>query len=300
MITNPARIPHHWPNRDFSESIQIGNLHWHYQISRHQNSLAPSILLIHGTGSSAHSWNLIFNQLRESYTVVAPDLPGHGFTQGATKDQLHIDQIALELKKLLEILKLWIPDTVVGHSAGANCALTLATLGEEQPKALIGLNPSYVSPPAAYNYFLGPLINPIATSSILANFLSQTLGLTRMVDKLLDSTNSILQENQRVHYRYLFAQPSHIHGSMNFMAASDIPALLRKSTTITSDITNLLTEDDPWIPQSSLQPVLTEYFPRAELIIKKGGHLFHEIFPAEVVRLIEQATDVKKNHNEIK
>lgn len=294
MITNPARIPHQWPNRIFSESTQIGNLHWHYQISRHQNPSAPTILLIHGTGSSAHTWNIVFNQLRETYTVLAPDLPGHGFTQGATKAQLHIEQIAIELKQLLKVLELWMPHTIVGHSAGANCGLTLATLGQEQPNVILGLNPSFVSPPAAYNYFMAPLINPIATSSILANFLSQTLGITKMIDKLLDSTNSILQEHQRVHYRYLFQQTSHIHGSMNFMAASDIPALLKKSKDIKSAMTYLITQDDPWIPQSSLQPILTEYFPSAQIVIEKGGHLFHEINPIETSNLIDQATQ-KKN-----
>ncbi len=290
MISNPARIPYQWPNRTFSESTQVGNLHWHYQICRHPNPLAPSILLIHGTGSSAHSWHIIFNQLRETYTVIAPDLPGHGFTQGATKAQLHIDQMAVELKQLLEAIELWMPDTIVGHSAGANCGLTLATLSKAYPKVLFGLNPSFVSPPTAYNYFMAPFINPIATSSMLANFLSQTLGLTKMIDKLLDSTNSILQEHQRVHYRYLFQQASHIHGSMNFMAASDIPALLRKSSTLKSAMTFLMTEDDPWIPQVSLQPVLQKYFPTAELFIKKGGHLFHEIHPTETSDLIAQAT----------
>jgi magnesium chelatase accessory protein len=270
--------------------MQVGNLHWHYQISRHQNQLAPSILLIHGTGSSAHTWQVIFEHLRKTYTVIAPDLPGHGFTQGATKQQLHIDQMAVELKQLLEKLEIWVPDTIVGHSAGANCGFTLAAISEHHPQVLIGLNPSFVSPPAAYHYFMAPLINPIATSSFLASFLSQTLGLTKMIDKLLDSTNSILTESQRVHYRYLFQQPSHIHGSMNFMAASDIPTLLSKSSALQSAIHFLMTEDDPWIPLANLKPVIEEYFPEAELLIQKGGHLFHEIYPTETSKLITQAT----------
>ena len=293
MIPNPARVPLNWPNQAFSQSQLIGNLDWHYQIHRHPDPKATSVLLIHGTGASSHSWGPIFTELSNSYTVLAPDLPGHGFTLGALKHQLHIDQIAVELKKLLEILDLWIPHTLVGHSAGANCVLTLANLSRTQPMAIIGFNPSFVSPPAAYSNFLAPLIHPIATSGLLANFLSHTIGKTKMVDQLLDSTRSQLNEEQRQHYRLLFKQSAHIFGAMNFMAATDIPQLLRNSSALTSQMTYLIPEDDPWVSKRSLGPIMQQYFPKAHLIHENGGHLFHEIHPDRATTLID--TVIKAN-----
>ena len=40
------------------------------------------LLLLHGTGAATHSWRALAPLLAERFTVVAPDLPGHGFTTG--------------------------------------------------------------------------------------------------------------------------------------------------------------------------------------------------------------------------
>jgi pimeloyl-ACP methyl ester carboxylesterase len=71
MVASISRLPDAWPNHTFSESKRIGTINWHYQISRHKNSQAPLVLLIHGTGSSANSWSEIFLELKENYSVVA-------------------------------------------------------------------------------------------------------------------------------------------------------------------------------------------------------------------------------------
>jgi magnesium chelatase accessory protein len=40
----------------------------------------PTVLLLHGTGASTHSWRALAPLLARRCTVVALDLPGHGFT----------------------------------------------------------------------------------------------------------------------------------------------------------------------------------------------------------------------------
>jgi magnesium chelatase accessory protein len=284
-----SRISPQWPNRKFSQSLTIGNLVWHFQLSVHKDLKAPSILLIHGTGSSAHSWSEIFEPLAKNYTVIAVDLPGHGFTNGAKKSQLHIDDIAKNLKDLLFTLKINVPDVMIGHSAGSNCTLALSLILDQPPQAIIGLNPSFVPPPSLYNYFLGPLINPIATSGLMASFLANSIPYIGMIDKLLDSTNSVLSAKQREPYNLLFKEHSHIYGSMNFMAASNIPELLKNSSRLKTVFTFLVAAQDPWVPQSSLLPIMHQYFPTASVKIEEGGHLFHEVNPKRTLAIIQEA-----------
>jgi magnesium chelatase accessory protein len=283
-----TRVPKHWPNRQFSQSLTLSGIDWHYQISQHADPHAKSILLIHGTGSSTHSWVNIFTKLKELYTVIAIDLPGHGFSRGAQKPQLHIDEITKQLKLLLDSIDLPFPHVIVGHSAGTNCALGLSLLLKKTPEAIIGFNPSLVAPTTPLLLFLGPFINPLMTSGLTASLLAASIPKTNLIDKLLDSTNSILTQEQREPYRYLFKEQSHIYGSMNFMAATNIPALLAKSSLVQTKFVFVVGKKDQWVQSSSLMPILNKYFPQATVHEETGGHLLHEVSPQRAIEIIEK------------
>jgi pimeloyl-ACP methyl ester carboxylesterase len=84
----------------------------------------PVVVLVHGiTGSSAH-WESVMSLLAEEYTVVAPDLLGHGesakprgdYSLGAYATGIRDLLIALEHPKA----------TVVGHSLGGGVAMQFA------------------------------------------------------------------------------------------------------------------------------------------------------------------------------
>jgi magnesium chelatase accessory protein len=288
MTTDITRVPSNWPNRQFSQSLQLSGFNWHFQLCQHPDPNAKSLLFIHGTGASTHSWANIFNHFRTNYTVLAIDLPGHGFSRGAQKSQLHIDEIAKHLKLLLETLEIPTPNIIIGHSAGTNCALALSLLLTKPPEAVIGFNPSLVSPPSSLLFFLGPLINPLMTSGLTASFLAASIPKTNMINKLLDSTNSILSEEQREPYRYLFKEQSHIYGSMNFMAASDIPVLLTKSSLIQTQFIFVVGKQDLWVKQSALIPILDKYFPEATIYLEEGGHLLPEVSTHRCIEIIEK------------
>jgi len=288
LTTDITRVPSHWPNRQYSQSMKLSGINWHFQLSRHLDPNAKSLLFIHGTGASTHSWVNIFNHFRTNYTVLAIDLPGHGFSRGAQKSQLHIDEIAKQLKLLLETLEIPTPNIILGHSAGANCALAFSLLLTNPPEAVIGFNPSLVSPPSSLLFFLGPLINPLMTSGLTASLLAASIPKTNMINKLLDSTNSILSEEQREPYRYLFKEQSHIYGSMNFMAAADIPILITKSSLIETQFVFIVGKQDQWVKQSALMPILDKYFPEATIYLEEGGHLLPEVSTHRSIEIIEK------------
>ena len=285
MITG---IPEDWPNRSFSRNIRTGDMTWHVQVS---GNSPIHVLLLHGTGSSAHTWGNLFSELAKKYIVIAVDLPGHGFTKNLGQKNLNLDALAEKLTELREALKIDYFDHIIGHSAGATLALSYA-LKNRQPKTIVGLNPSLISLPSFYHKFVAPFINPIVTSSFFTAVLSDLLPHTKMIDSLIDSTNTKLDSQKRDRYKTLFKSADHLNGSMSFMAGTDIPSLLDQCQSIQSDLTFVLTEDDGWIPAQALRQVIEKYFQQAKIIEIKGGHLFHEAHEALALEFIEEALQV--------
>jgi magnesium chelatase accessory protein len=294
MQASIDRIPQNWPLRELSRSISAGRMEWHVQVAgsrlTSEGSTKPIALLLHGTGSSAHSWAELMPALAKTHWVIAPDLPGHGFTISHQAEQLSLILITHKLAELLRALDVEQIDSIVGHSAGATLGLQYSLL-YPAPKRILGLNPSLVSLPSFYHSFLAPLINPVATSSFVSSMIADLLPFTSMIDKLLDSTNSKLNSIQRERYKILFKQKNHINGSLNFMAATDIPNLLAHANEITSELIFLVANQDSWVRKEELLAVIQRYFPRSTVIQKDGGHLFHEANPEVALAIIQSALD---------
>lgn len=280
-----SEIPEDWPNRSFSRKIRTGDLSWHVQVG---GNGPIHVLLLHGTGSSAHTWGELFTELAKKYTVIAPDLPGHGFTRNLGTKNLNLDALATKLSELREVLNIEYFDHIIGHSAGATLALSY-TLQNKQAKTIVGLNPSLISLPNFYHRFVAPFLNPIVTSSFFSAVLADLLPHTKMIDNLIDSTNTNLNTEKRNRYKTLFKNADHLNGSMSFMAGTEIPGLLEQCKKIQSKLTFILTEDDGWIPAQALQQVIKQYFAQAKVIEIKGGHMFHEANETYAIELIEAA-----------
>ena len=95
-------------------------MRWHVQVM----GSGPPLLLLHGTGAATHSWRDLMPMLAQDFTVIAPDLPGHGFTETPGGDGLSLRGMARELAALLGALGLQ-PALAVGHSAGAAIAIRM-------------------------------------------------------------------------------------------------------------------------------------------------------------------------------
>jgi pimeloyl-ACP methyl ester carboxylesterase len=84
----------------------------------------PAIVLIHGITGSSATWDQVMPQLARDYTVLAPDLLGHGdsakprgdYSLGAYASGIRDLMIALEIDSA----------TFVGHSLGGGVAMQLA------------------------------------------------------------------------------------------------------------------------------------------------------------------------------
>lgn len=84
----------------------------------------PVLLLIHGMGGCYENWREVIEPLARRYTVVAPDLPGHG-ASGPGAGDYSLGAFAVGLRDLLIALG-HERATLVGHSLGGGIAMQLA------------------------------------------------------------------------------------------------------------------------------------------------------------------------------
>ncbi len=84
----------------------------------------PVILLVHGIAGNAAQWDAVIPALAERFTVVAPDLLGHGRSAKPRTDY-SLGAYAVGLRDLLYALELE-RATLVGHSLGGGVAMQFA------------------------------------------------------------------------------------------------------------------------------------------------------------------------------
>jgi pimeloyl-ACP methyl ester carboxylesterase len=95
-------------------------LHGH-RVSYRTAGEGPVILLIHGITGDSRQWNAVIPQLADHYTVLAPDLLGHG-ESAKPRGDYSLGAYAVSLRDLLIVLG-HRRATVVGHSLGGGIAM---------------------------------------------------------------------------------------------------------------------------------------------------------------------------------
>ena len=102
---------------------------------------APVLLLLHGYPSSSHQFRALIPLLAPHYRVIAPDLPGFGFTQvPAERDYVYsFDNLAKTLEAFVEALGLQRYALYV-FDYGAPTGLRLALAHPERVTALVSQN----------------------------------------------------------------------------------------------------------------------------------------------------------------
>lgn len=122
-MRNPSR-PHLWPVRDVAPpTLQFRTIHGHRRAFRVAGS-GPALLLIHGVGDNSTTWEAVHAKLAQRFTVIAPDLLGHGESDKPRADY-SLAAFANGMRDLLAVLGIE-RVTVVGHSLGGGIAMQFA------------------------------------------------------------------------------------------------------------------------------------------------------------------------------
>lgn len=94
----------------------------------------PPLLLIHGLGAAHGDWVKQIDFYARVFRVIAPDLRGHGDSEG--EGPFNVDRLASDLAQLLDQLKFG-PFFVIGHSMGGAVAMQLALFKPERVQKLV-------------------------------------------------------------------------------------------------------------------------------------------------------------------
>ncbi|RPH45261.1 MAG: alpha/beta fold hydrolase [Burkholderiales bacterium] len=123
---------------------------------------APAVLLLHGFGSSLHTWDTWATALRERHRVLRIDLPGHGLSgPDATGDYGDARSLAL-LVALLDARGLS-RVTLVGHSIGGRIAWRFAAEHPDRIERLVLVAPDGFASPG-FEYGRAPEVPTVLTA----------------------------------------------------------------------------------------------------------------------------------------
>ena len=281
-----------WPHRSASRFVQTSSFDWHVQIAGPDN--APIILLLHGTGAASHSWRNIIPLLSSRFRIIAPDLPGHGFTRPRGSADLSLPGMVRALSELVATLERC-PAVILGHSAGAAIAVALAAdQASAVPRHVIGINGAFL--PIRGNALFSPLAKALFANPFSASMFSMLARATPLGGNLLTATGSSIDEEGKAIYRMLLASPAHVRGALGMMAAWDLTRFDATLRRLPFPMTLIAARDDPMVPIANSSHAARQA-PGSRLILtERGGHLLHECRAAEVVKWLDEVMSEQKSN----
>ena len=269
-----------WPNREASRFVTAAGLTWHVQVM----GQGPALLLLHGTGASTHSWRDVMPRLAAHFTVIAPDLPGHAFTNPAGKQSLSLPGMAAAVALLLRELKLD-PVRAAGHSAGAAILVRMAVERLFAPADIVSFNGAFFPVSGVAGQFFSPLAKAVAGASLLQRMFAR-MADKKAVDRLLRDTGSVISEEGVLLYQRLFSNEGHVAGTLGMMAAWDLHWVSQDLRNLGAPLFLVRALKDRTIQPADAEKA-AKLTPKGIIIDMPGlGHLAHEEDPAAAAAII--------------
>lgn len=259
----------------------VGSHRWHLR----QAGTGPLLLLLHGAGSDARSWDPIAPHLVQRCSLLAPSLPGHGDAPLTTDADLTLPALVEALAALLRQLDLR-PAAIVGHSAGAALALGLSLQRHTASAPTIGIAPALQEPPAIA---IGParwMGQQLAGSTTLLSLIAGAARSPLLARLILLQAHARLNPIDQQRYAALLRQPSHLHAALTLMSQWRLDSVTQALSQLTVPVHFIAGARDPWYPPRIVER-FTAAIPTASMMsIDGAGHLPHEERPAECAAAI--------------
>ncbi len=270
---------------DRSRFVEVDGVPMHYQEAG--DSSAPPMVLIHGFASFSLVWSKVLLPLADAgFRVVAPDLPGYGFSGKPPHLDYTIKSQAAMVVGLLE--ELGIERTVlVGSSYGGAVAATIALDHPTLVEKLVLVGAVTNNKPTRYmlmRLFGSPVIGDIL-SPLLAS--SRTL-LRRRMKKVYDRHSWVLDE-RRVQARHLPLRTRGTHRAIiRTVRGWDADRISRDAHLISQPSLVMWGENDREVPLRDGERVHQE-IPNSRLIVfRECGHIPHEEYPERFTEVVSE------------
>jgi magnesium chelatase accessory protein len=272
-----------WPNREVSRFVDAAGLRWHVQVA----GQGPDLLLLHGTAAATHSWRDLLPLLARDFRVIAPDLPGHGFTSAPPAARLSLPGMAASVAALVAALGAE-PRMLVGHSAGAAIALRLALDRRVDPSAILSFNGALLPLGERHAAFFTRAARMLVGLPFVPSLMAWRASNRAVAERLLADTGSRIAPRGVDLYARLFRHSGHLAAALGMMANWDLLPLLRDLPSLKPSLTLVVGQNDRAVPPGQAERI-RQRLPAARVMALPGlGHLAHEERPALAAGLIRE------------
>ena len=278
-----ARDGADWPLRETSRFVEAGGLRWHVQTLGD----GPPALLIHGTAGATHSWRGLAPLLARDFRIVAPDLPGHGFTTSERRPDLSLSGMAQALAALMTKLE-WAPRLVVGHSAGAAILARLVTDGGMAPQLFVAINGAFLP----FRGSAGGLFPAVARLLLVNPFAARLFAWSANRDtvaKMLAGMGSKLDARGLDLYVRLMRNPAHCEAALEMMANWDLSRTADDLARLRCPALLVVGANDTAISPDKAEKLATRMSGAKVARLPGLGHVAHEEAPERVAACIREA-----------
>jgi len=250
----------------------------------------PEILLIHGTGASTHSWRGLAPILANHFTVIAPDLPGHAFTDGARGKRSSLPAMAAAVAALVEALALR-PVIVVGHSAGAAILIRCCQEKALVPDGIVSVNGALMPFRGAAGFIFPALAKLMFLNPLTPRLMARSAGNIDRVARLIRDTGSDLDPTGVELYARLFRNPEHVAATLGMMAQWDLRPLARELSELDVPLMLIAGDNDRAVAPEEAERISRRVAGSRVERIAGLGHLAHEEDPAAVATIVARFAD---------
>lgn len=273
-----------WPNRETSLFVSAGGVRFHVQVAGE----GPALLMLHGTGASTHSWRALLPRLAQHFTVVAPDLPGHGFSGMPPLERLSLPAMAAAVSALMHELDL-APEVAVGHSAGAAVLVRMALDGRIAPRVLVSLAGALLPLGGFAGQMFSPIAKLMALNPVVPQLFAWRASNPAVIERLLDQTGSRIDPEGAAIYARLARSRGHVAGALGMMANWDLKSLEAELPKLAVPLVLVAGGTDRMV-RAEVAYDVRRRLPTAEVVMLRGlGHLAHEEKPELIAGIIEKA-----------
>ncbi len=252
----------------------------------------PALLLLHGLGCDHTTWLPVLAALSRRYTVIAPDLLGHGRSAKPRADY-SVGGYANGMRDLLTVLGVD-KVTVVGHSFGGGVAMQFAYQFPERTERLVLVAPGGLGPEVTmairavtmpgFHQVMGLLTLPLvrqATTTSLRTLAASRVPLVRDLDEVAAIVESFRDPRARRAIRQVVSSVVDWRGQVVTMAD-------RAYLTAAMPMCVVWGSDDAVIPVRQARRI-AELAPGATVeVVQDAGHFPHKDHPQRFVRILDE------------
>lgn len=277
-------------------SLQFRTIHGYRRAFRVAGS-GPALLLIHGVGDNSTTWDTVHAALARRFTVIAPDLLGHGESDKPRADY-SLAAFANGMRDLLAVLGI---DrvTVVGHSLGGGIAMQFAYQYPHMVERVALVSTGGVTKDVSFGLRLAAM--PFGAEALgmlrLPGAMPAIQLVGRIVEKRLGSTTigrdlprglDLFGRLQRPGALSAFARTLRgvVDGHGQFVSMLDRSYLMQSIP-----LQLIWGEDDIVIPVEHARIAHEEIHGSRLEIFEDSGHLPHRDHPARFVQIVEEFID---------